>query len=58
MIEVGSLIGVAAMTKSTITIKNVSWDNLGQIPDIFRKLGIKIIKKGDDIFIPEHKKGI
>ena len=57
MIEIGSLIGMAAMTKSSITIKNVSWDNLGQIPDVFRKLGIKIIKKGDDIFIPEHKKG-
>ena len=57
MIEIGSLIGMAAMTKSSITIKNVSWQNLGQIPDVFRKLGIKLIKKGDDILIPEHKSG-
>ena len=57
MIEIGSLIGMAAMTKSSITIKNVSWQNLGQIPDVFRKLGIKLTKKGDDILIPEHKSG-
>ncbi len=57
MIEIGSLIGMAAMTKSSITIKNVSWKNLGQIPDVFRKLGIKLIKQGDDILIPEHKNG-
>ena len=54
MIEIGSWIGMAAMTKSEITIKNVSWENLGQIPDVFRKLGITIVKKGDDIYIPEH----
>jgi len=57
MIEIGSLIGMAAMTKSSITIKNVSWQNLGQIPDVFRKLGIKLTKKEDDILIPEHKSG-
>ncbi len=52
MIEIGSWIGIAAMTKSEITIKNVSWENLGQIPTIFRKLGIKLEKKNDDIYIP------
>ena len=57
MIEIGSWIGMAAMTKSEITIKNVSWENLGQIPDVFRKLGITIIKKGYDIYIPEHIDG-
>jgi UDP-N-acetylglucosamine 1-carboxyvinyltransferase len=57
MIEIGSWIGLAAMTKSEITIKNVSWPNLGQIPNVFRKLGIKIQKINDDIFIPEHKNG-
>ncbi|MBL6649200.1 MAG: UDP-N-acetylglucosamine 1-carboxyvinyltransferase [Flavobacteriaceae bacterium] len=57
MIEIGSWIGLAAMTKSEITIKNVSWDNLGQIPNVFRKLGIKVEKINDDIFIPEHKNG-
>jgi len=57
MIEIGSWIGLAAMTKSEITIKNVSWDNLGQIPNVFRKLGLKVEKINDDIFIPEHKNG-
>jgi len=57
MIEIGSWIGLAAMTKSELTIKNVSWDNLGQIPTVFRKLGITIEKKGDDIFIPAHTNG-
>jgi len=57
MIEIGSWIGLAAMTKSELTIKNVSWDNLGQIPDVFRKLGITIERRGNDIFIPEHKNG-
>ena len=57
MIEVGSWIGLAAMTRSAITIKNVSWENLGLIPKIFNQLGIKIEKKGvDDLFIPEQKK--
>jgi UDP-N-acetylglucosamine 1-carboxyvinyltransferase len=52
MIEIGSWIGLAAMTKSEITIKDVSYDSLGQIPEVFRKLGIKLERKGDDIFIP------
>lgn len=54
MIEIGSWIGLAAMTRSEITIKNVSWENLGIIPDTFRKLGIILEKRGDDIFIPEQ----
>ena len=55
MIEIGSFIGLAAMTQSEITIKDVSWENLGIIPTIFRRLGIKIEKKGDDMFIPKQK---
>ena len=54
MIEIGSWIGMAAMTQSELTIKDVSWDNLGQIPNVFRKLGIKLERKGDDIFIPQQ----
>lgn len=57
MIEIGSWIGLAAMTRSELTIKNVSWDNLGLIPSVFRKLGITIERKNDDIFIPKHDKG-
>jgi len=57
MIEIGSWIGLAAMTKSELTIKNVSWDNLGVIPSVFRKLGITLERKGDDIFIPAHTNG-
>jgi UDP-N-acetylglucosamine 1-carboxyvinyltransferase len=57
MIEIGSWIGLAAMTKSEITIKNVSWENLGLIPNTFRKLGITIERRGDDIYIPAHKNG-
>ena len=57
MIEIGSWVGLAAMTKSEITIKNVRWEHLGQMPNVFRKLGITIEKKGDDIFIPAHKDG-
>ena len=57
MIEIGSWIGLAAMTKSEITIKNVSWDNLGVIPSTFRKLGITLERKGDDIYIPSHENG-
>ena len=57
MIEIGSWIGLAAMTKSEITIKNVSWDDLGVIPNTFRKLGIKLERKGDDIYIPAHTEG-
>ena len=57
MIEIGSWIGLAAMTRSEITIKNVSWDNLGVIPNTFRKLGITLEKRGDDIHIPAHENG-
>jgi UDP-N-acetylglucosamine 1-carboxyvinyltransferase len=57
MIEIGSWIGLAAMTQSEITIKNVSWDNLGIIPSVFGKLGITIERKGDDIYIPAHTDG-
>ncbi len=57
MIEIGSWIGLAAMTKSKILIKNVSWENLGQIPNVFNSLGIDLIKKGDDMLIPKHKNG-
>src|SRR6478672_2091537 len=57
MIEIGSWIGLAAMTRSEITIKDVSWDNLGVIPNVFRKLGITLERKGDDIYIPAHTKG-
>ncbi len=55
MIEIGSFIGLAAMTGSEITIKNVSFENLGNIPNSFKRLGIKLEKIGDDIFIPEQK---
>ncbi len=54
MIEIGSWIGMAAMTRSEITIKNAGWEHLGQIPRVFRKLGIRLDKKGDDIFIPQQ----
>ena len=54
MIEVGSFIGMAAMTGSEITIKNVSFENLGIIPDAFRRLGIKMEQRGDDLYIPEQ----
>jgi len=52
MIEVGSFIGMAALTRSSITIKNVSYDNLGIIPDSFRRLGITVERQGDDIYVP------
>ncbi len=55
MIEIGSFIGLAAITKSEITIKNVCYDELGLIPSVFKKLGIKIQRKGDDIYIPEQE---
>ena len=57
MIEIGSWVGLSAITKSEITIKNVRWEYLGQMPSVFRKLGITIQKKGDDIFIPAHTNG-
>ena len=55
MIEIGSFIGLAAMTQSEITIKNVRHDMLGNIPDVFRKLGITIHQQGDDLHIPEQE---
>ena len=55
MVEIGSWIGLAAMTKSEITIKNVHWDELGVIPNTFRKLGIQLEKRDDDIFIPAQE---
>jgi UDP-N-acetylglucosamine 1-carboxyvinyltransferase len=55
MIEIGSFIGLAAMTQSDITIKNVSLENLGVIPDKFKQLGIKMEFIGDDIHIPEQE---
>ena len=55
MIEIGSFIGLAAMTQSEITIKNVSYDDLGVIPNTFKRLGIKLERRGDDIFIPAQK---
>lgn len=55
MIEVGSFIGMAAMVGNGIHIKDVSLENLGIIPDSFRRLGIEIIEMGDDLFIPKHE---
>jgi UDP-N-acetylglucosamine 1-carboxyvinyltransferase len=55
MIEIGSFIGLAAITKSEITIKNVAYDELGVIPSVFSKLGIKMERKGDDIYIPSQE---
>ncbi|MDA8728618.1 UDP-N-acetylglucosamine 1-carboxyvinyltransferase [Flavicella sp.] len=55
MIEIGSWIGMAVMTKSELTIKDVSWKDLGQIPRVFQKLGIQLEKRNDDIYIPSQK---
>ncbi|GIM52460.1 UDP-N-acetylglucosamine 1-carboxyvinyltransferase [Capnocytophaga cynodegmi] len=57
MIEIGSWIGLAAMTQSEITIKNVGWKHLGLIPNVFQKLGITLERRGDDIYIPAHTQG-
>ena len=57
MIEIGSWIGLAAMTRSALTIKKVRWEDLGVIPNVFRKLGITVQRKEDDIFIPAHTDG-
>ncbi len=54
MIEIGSWIGMAAMTQSALTIKDVRWDMLGQIPRVFKKLGINIERRGDDIYVPKQ----
>ena len=55
MIEIGSFIALAAMNRSSITIKDVAWDELGMIPEVFRKLGVNLERRGDDIFIPEQE---
>ncbi|MGB1019997.1 MAG: UDP-N-acetylglucosamine 1-carboxyvinyltransferase [Flavobacteriaceae bacterium] len=57
MVEIGSWIGLAALTQSALTIKNVQWPFLGQIPRVFERLGIRIEKHGDDLFVPVHTKG-
>ena len=54
MIEIGSFIGLAAMTRSEILIKDTGYDHLGCIPDVFRRLGITVIRQGDDILVPAH----
>lgn len=55
MIEVGSFIGMAAITRSELTITDVSWDNLGIIPESFRRLGVRLEQRGDDIFVPAQE---
>ena len=55
MIEVGSFIGMAALTRSSITIKDTSYENLGIIPEQFRRLGIRLEQRGDDIFVPAQE---
>jgi UDP-N-acetylglucosamine 1-carboxyvinyltransferase len=55
MIEVGSFIGMAAMVGDGLTIKNVSYRNLGLIPDTFRRLGVRIERRGDDLYIPRQE---
>ena len=57
MIEIGSWIGLAAMTRSELRIKEVSWEDLGQIPTAFERLGIQLNRENDDILIPAHKEG-
>ena len=55
MIEIGSFIALAAMNRSSITIKDVAYDELGMIPEVFRKLGVNLERRGDDIYIPEQE---
>ena len=57
MIEIGSWIGLAAITKSELRLKNVVWEQLGQLPRVYAKLGITLLKEGDDMIIPAHKEG-
>ena len=57
MIEIGSWIGLAAITKSELRLKNVVWEQLGQLPRVYAKLGITLLKEGDDMVIPAHKEG-
>ena len=55
MIEIGSFIGMAAMTQSEITIKDVAYDQLGLIPDVFNRLGIQMERRGEDLYIPAQE---
>ena len=55
MIEIGSFIGMAAMTKGELTIKDVSWDDLGQIPRVFQRMGIQLERRGEDLFVPAQE---
>jgi UDP-N-acetylglucosamine 1-carboxyvinyltransferase len=55
MIEIGSFIALAAMNRSSITIKDVAYDQLGIIPECFRKLGVNLERRGDDLFIPQQE---
>lgn len=55
MIEIGSFIALAAMNRSSITIKDVAYDQLGMIPGVFRKLGVNLERRGDDIYVPEQE---
>lgn len=55
MIEIGSFIALAAMNRSSITIKDVAYDELGMIPEVFRKLGVDLERRGDDIYVPEQE---
>ena len=57
MIEVGSWIGLAAITRSEIRIKNVGWEHLGQLTRVYERLGIQLIREGDDMLVPAHKDG-
>ena len=56
MIEIGSWIGMAAMTQSELTIKEVGWEHLGLIPTIFERLGITLERRGDDIYILPYRR--
>jgi len=57
MIEISSWIGLAAITKSELRLKNVAWEHLGQLPRVYAKLGITLVMEGDDMIIPAHKEG-
>jgi len=57
MIEIGSWIGLTAITKSELRLKNVAWEHLGQLPRVYAKLGITLVMEGDDMIIPAHKEG-
>jgi UDP-N-acetylglucosamine 1-carboxyvinyltransferase len=55
MIEIGSFIALAAMNRSAVTIKDVAYDELGMIPEVFRRLGVNLERRGDDIYVPEQE---